>query len=116
MLGIAPEDFAIILVGHFLERKGQSLLMGTMSRLLSQYPRLPLKVIMVGFKSEKNKTAFLNQLNDAAARLRWHRQEADAGEKAGQWFAAAFHLRRLIVAEEPDAVQLKERLRRCENR
>ena len=69
ILGIAPEDFAIILVGHFLERKGQSLLMGTVSRLLSQYPRLPLKVIMVGFKSEKNKTAFLNQLNDAGRRV-----------------------------------------------
>jgi glycosyltransferase involved in cell wall biosynthesis len=42
--------------------------MRTVSRLLGQYPRLPLKVIMVGFKSPKNKTVFLNQLNDAGQR------------------------------------------------
>jgi glycosyltransferase involved in cell wall biosynthesis len=67
-LGIAPGDFAIILVGHFLKKKGQDLLMRTVSRLLGQYPRLPLKVIIVGFNSQKNKTTFLNQLNDAGQR------------------------------------------------
>jgi glycosyltransferase involved in cell wall biosynthesis len=67
-LGIAPDDFAITLVGHYLKQKGHDLLMRTVSRMLGQYPRLPLKVIMVGFKSQKNKTTFLNQLDDAGQR------------------------------------------------
>ncbi len=39
---------------------------------------------------------FLSRLNDEAARLRWHRHEADSSEKARQWFAAGFHLRQLL--------------------
>jgi WD40 repeat protein len=46
----------------------------------------------------------------------WHRREAEDSEKAGQWFAAAFHLRQLIAARETSADQLKERLKRCEDR
>jgi hypothetical protein len=59
---------------------------------------------------------FLKQLNDQPARLRWHREEADASEKVGQWFAAAFHLRQLIAGKEPDADRLRERLKGCEDR
>src|SRR5207253_8989523 len=53
---------------HYLKQKGHDLLMRTVSRMLGQYPRLPLKVIMVGFKNQKNKTTFLNQLDDAGQR------------------------------------------------
>ena len=59
---------------------------------------------------------FLKQLNDLDARKRWHRQEADADEKAAHWFAAAFHLRQLIVLAEPDAEKLKARLKECEEK
>jgi WD40 repeat protein/serine/threonine protein kinase/tetratricopeptide (TPR) repeat protein len=37
-----------------------------------------------------------------------HRREAEEAEKTGQWFAAAWHLDRL-VAHEPDAVPLRAR-------
>jgi WD40 repeat protein len=36
-------------------------------------------------------------------RRSWREQQADAAEKAGRWFAAAFHLSRLIDAEPHDA-------------
>ena len=59
---------------------------------------------------------FLTRLNDVAARLRWHRGEAQESETKQQWFAAAFHLRRLIDAKEAAVEQLQGRLKRCEER
>jgi WD40 domain-containing protein len=43
-------------------------------------------------------------------RTQWAEQQADAAEKAGDWFAAAFHLQQLIRLR-PDDADLKERLR-----
>ena len=43
-------------------------------------------------------------------RVYWREQQADAAEKAGDWFAAAFDLRQLILLR-PDDADLKERLR-----
>jgi WD40 repeat protein len=60
--------------------------------------------------------AFAARLNDIRARLLWHRREAADSEQAGQWFAAAFHLRRLIDTKPADVEQLRERLRHCEER
>jgi glycosyltransferase involved in cell wall biosynthesis len=67
-LGIGPDDFAIALIGSAWPNKGQALLMRTVSRLLDQYRQLPLKVIIVGFWSQKHKTDFLNQLDAAGQR------------------------------------------------
>jgi hypothetical protein len=39
----------------------------------------------------------------------WHAGEASDAEAAGQWFAAAFHLRRLL-ADDPDNAEYRERL------
>ena len=57
---------------------------------------------------------FLPRLNGLPARLHWHRAEAADSETKQEWFAAAFHLRQLLAAKEPDAEQLQERLKRCE--
>jgi hypothetical protein len=46
----------------------------------------------------------------------WQEQEAARHEKAGQWFAAAFNLRQLLAHNAGDAVKLKERLKRCEEK
>lgn len=43
------------------------------------------------------------------AHQNWHVQQAAAAENAGDWFAAAFHLRQLILLR-PDEADLKERL------
>src|SRR5262249_19942359 len=75
-----------------------------------------VQVVRTDDRRPPSDLVFLKQLNDQPARLRWHRQEADAGEKVGEWFAAAFHLRQLIAGKEPDADGLKERLKRCEER
>jgi Flp pilus assembly protein TadD len=40
----------------------------------------------------------------AKAQLTWHREEAASSERAGQWFAAVFHLNRLLEAEPADAL------------
>jgi hypothetical protein len=59
---------------------------------------------------------FLTRLENPPARLRWHRSEADDSEKAGHWFAAAFHLRQLIAARPDDTGALQLRLKRCEDK
>jgi hypothetical protein len=46
----------------------------------------------------------------------WQEREAARHEKAGQWFAAAFHLRQLLAHKPADADKLKERLKRCEEK
>ena len=43
-----------------------------------------------------------------AEALAWHQREAEASEKAQQWFAAVFHLDRLIAAQ-PDDRPLRNR-------
>ena len=45
----------------------------------------------------------------------WLEQQADAAEKSGDWFAAAFDLRRLLLLH-PDDADLKERLRIAESK
>jgi len=37
-------------------------------------------------------------------------------ESKRQWFAVVFHLRQLLAAKEADPDQLKERLKRCEDK
>ena len=48
-------------------------------------------------------------LPDAAERRRYHREKAQECEAKGQWFAAAFHLRRLLLGD-PNNAELKRRL------
>ena len=67
-------------------------------------------------KRPSSDLVFLRQLNDIPARLRWHRAEAAASEAKHQWFAAAFHLRQLLAAKPDDTEQLRERLKRCEEK
>jgi hypothetical protein len=47
-------------------------------------------------------------LPDAAERRRYHTQKAALAEKEEQWFAASFHLGRLLL-DTPDDVELKRR-------
>jgi glycosyltransferase involved in cell wall biosynthesis len=65
-LGIAVDDLAITVVGNLLPEKGQALFMNTVTRLLTRYPRLPLKVIMVAFRTEALKHEFLSGLDTVA--------------------------------------------------
>jgi WD40 repeat protein len=58
-----------------------------------------------GKDQKSSDLALLARLNDVPARLRWHRREAAASEAIQQWFAAAFHLRQLLLAHEGDAPQ-----------
>src|SRR5262249_25820422 len=45
--------------------------------------------------------------------LAWHRQEAEACEEAGQWFAARWHLDRLMEAEPANRALRARRARAC---
>jgi glycosyltransferase involved in cell wall biosynthesis len=89
ILGIGPDDFAIILVGHFLKKKGHDLLMATVSRLLARHPQLPLKVIMVGFKSQRNRSTFLNQLDAAGQRALGARRAVTIVHDLTPYYAAS---------------------------
>ena len=86
-LGIAPDDFAITVIGSL--NKGQHLLMRTVSRLLGLYPRLPLKTIVVGFPSEGQKTDFLNQLDDAGRSALDAGRAVMAADDLAPYYAAA---------------------------
>jgi WD40 repeat protein len=75
-----------------------------------------VRVVRTADRRPPSDEVVLGRLNDPAAVRGWHRREADESEQAGRWFAAAFHLRRLIVAGAADADQLRERLKRCDER
>ena len=75
-----------------------------------------IRVIRTDDNRRSSDLIFLKQLNDLDARKRYHRHEADDDEKAGHWFAAAFHLRPLIALAEPDADKLTARLKVCEDK
>lgn len=88
-LGIAPDDFAIALIGSAFRKKGHALFMQTVSSMLGQYPRLPLKVIMVGFGTQEHKTRFLNQLNDAGQRALDARRAISVVHELAPYYAAS---------------------------
>jgi hypothetical protein len=46
----------------------------------------------------------------------WEEPETPSHEQAEQWFAAAFHLHRLLAHNAADADKLKARLKRCEEK
>jgi WD40 repeat protein len=58
---------------------------------------------------------FAGWLNARHRRLVWHRSEAAASERSGQWFAAAHHLRQLLRLAGPadNAAALRVRLLRA---
>ena len=58
---------------------------------------------------------FATHLNNAPARLLWHRTEAELSELFSQWFATAFHLRQLIASNGADADRLRERRISCDD-
>jgi hypothetical protein len=45
----------------------------------------------------------VHQDDSEAARRAWHQQQAREAEQSGQWFAAAFHLRQLLLQEPANA-------------
>lgn len=47
-------------------------------------------------------------LFNAAVRKRYHTEQANAAERAGQWFAVGFHVNRLLL-DDPDNAALKTR-------
>jgi glycosyltransferase involved in cell wall biosynthesis len=88
-LGIAPDDFAIALIGTFSPKKGHGLLVRTVSRLLDRYPQLPLKVILVGFWNQEQKAEVLNRLNEAGRRALDARRAVSVVHDLTPYYAAS---------------------------
>lgn len=45
----------------------------------------------------------------------WHKRQAAEAAQVKQWFAAAFHLQRLIAGDPEQAAEYRRRLARCED-
>ena len=61
-LRIEANDFVLLSIGLASPLKGQSLLMSTIRRTLSENPNLPIKVVLVGFLSTRAKKKFEGEL------------------------------------------------------
>ena len=60
-----------------------------------------IKLIPLGYE-EKQKKELANRLQAMLPTAKWHREQAFASEKAKEWFAAAFHWRRLVQMQKLD--------------
>ena len=60
-LGILPSDFLVCNIGTFSLRKGQRMLIRTLARLASE-KKLPIKLVLVGFLSRKQRAKLLKDL------------------------------------------------------
>jgi glycosyltransferase involved in cell wall biosynthesis len=67
-LGVAPQDFLVTLVGSYQSRKGHTLLAETVGRILEEEPRLPLKLLLVGFADQPQAQRLLDSADMATRR------------------------------------------------
>jgi glycosyltransferase involved in cell wall biosynthesis len=96
-LGIRPDDFVLTLIGTYDPLKGQDLLVSTVRRLLSEDPRLPIKVILVGFHGLKQKVWFITKqqvwftkgLNQAARQVLDRRRAVTIVHDVTPYYAAS---------------------------
>lgn len=66
-LGIEPNDFVTTLIGT-LPQKGAPLFLSTVGRMLAEDPTLPIKIILVGFRTRQEEVAFVQGLHELAQR------------------------------------------------
>jgi len=64
-LGVRGEDFLVSLIGQYCSLKGHDLLVKTIGQMLDSSPRLPLKLLLVGFPDDHTRRAFLEGLSAA---------------------------------------------------
>jgi tetratricopeptide (TPR) repeat protein len=77
--------------------------------LLAAADGLTVRVVRTADNRPSSDLLFLPRLNDPRLALQWHRDEAASAEKAGDSFAAAFHLRRLIQLHPTEPALLRRR-------
>lgn len=62
-LGVAPDEFLLCSIGTFVPRKGQRLLIRTVAAAAAAQ-QLPVKLLIVGFKNERQRRMVLTGLSD----------------------------------------------------
>jgi tetratricopeptide (TPR) repeat protein len=75
---------------------GRWLASGSRDRTVKLWPATPRK------DQRSSELVLLDRLNDEASQLRWHRRQATDSQTNRRWFAATFHLNRLLKAEPED--------------
>jgi glycosyltransferase involved in cell wall biosynthesis len=88
-LGIAPDDFAVTLIGVNDPRKGHALLASTVGRILSQDPTVPVKLILVGFSDIPHKVRFARGVDAATRRALDTRRLVTAVRDLAPYYAAS---------------------------
>ena len=67
-LGVDPQDFVVTLIGTYQSRKGHRLLAETVGRILDDEPRLPLKLLLVGFGDQAQARRLVDSVDMATRR------------------------------------------------
>ena len=67
-LGVEPQDFVVTLIGPYQSRKGNMLLAETVGRVLEEDPRLPLKLLLVGFWDHAQAQRLLDSVDTTTRR------------------------------------------------
>jgi glycosyltransferase involved in cell wall biosynthesis len=88
-LGIEPHDYVVTLVGVFQTRKGHALLAETVGRMLEENPRLPLKLLLVGFSDVSQTQRFLAGVDSATRRALDPRRLVTVVRSLAPYYAAS---------------------------
>jgi glycosyltransferase involved in cell wall biosynthesis len=67
-LGVEPQDFVVALIGSYQPGKGHTLLAETVGRILEEEPRLPLKLLLIGFSDHGQARRLLDSVDTATRR------------------------------------------------
>jgi glycosyltransferase involved in cell wall biosynthesis len=67
-LSVSPEDFLVSLFGSYCCRKGHDVLVETVGEMLEHQPDLPLKLLLIGFRSDSERHNFMSTRSEIQSR------------------------------------------------
>jgi glycosyltransferase involved in cell wall biosynthesis len=88
-LGIGPRDFVVTLVGTYCQPKGHDLFLDTVGGMLEKAQDLALKVILVGFRNDQERLAFLSAHDGPARKALDHRRALCVVSNLAPYYAAS---------------------------
>lgn len=88
-LGVGEEVMLVTLIGAYSEYKGHDLLTRTVGRMLSENPTIPIRLLLVGFRGERQRWSFLKRLNKHEYRAVGRKRAVTVNRDLAAYYAAS---------------------------